>query len=182
MTWIQTLDGKRFDLLEPDYLAIDPHTLSVVLSRMCRFGCHCEPFYSVAQHSLMVSHLVLDDSLRLPALLHDAHEAYWGFGDICRPAKCLNDDVRRFFNAHAKHIDAHVARRFGFGRQMLDHEQIKLADNIALATEARDLMMEPPCPWDALPTPHFDRIEPLSVDDAYRHFSARLYELWEDVG
>lgn len=86
MTWIQTLEGRDFDLLSPDYRHIDPNTLAVCLARTCRFKGHCREFYSVAQHSLLVESLMVDDSLRLPALLHDAHEIYDGFGDIARPA------------------------------------------------------------------------------------------------
>ena len=135
MTWIQTLEGHDFDLLAPDHHKIDPNTLAICLARTCRFKGHCRDFYSVAQHSLIVESLMVDDSLRLPALLHDAHEMYDGFGDIARPAKYLNDDVRRFLKAHQRHIDVFIGRLFGFDSRLLENEQIAKANAVALATE-----------------------------------------------
>lgn len=179
MSWIQTRDGKRFDLLKPDPNVIDPDTLAVVLARTCRFGGHCREFYSVAQHSLLVESLVYDVSLKLPALLHDAHEAYWGFGDILRPARwAMPDDAFEWLRVHKEKVDTVVGQRFGIDPWSMLDEKVKHADNVALATEARDLMEEPPCPWEELPSPHFDIIEPWDTDEAYRRFTARLYELW----
>lgn len=177
MTWIQTLDGKRFNLSRPSAEVIDPHTLAVCLARKCRFGGHCREFYSVAQHSVLVCDLTPSPSLKLAALLHDAHEAYSGFGDVLRPAKWLNKHVESFLRKHTLNIDAAIASRFNVTHPF-HHDSIKHADNVALATEARDLMEEPPCPWEQLPAPHFEIIEPLSIDESYRRFMARLHELW----
>jgi uncharacterized protein len=178
VTWIQTLNGKRFNLDKPNAEAIDPHDLAVCLARKCRFGGHCREFYSVAQHSIFVCELTPDPALKLHALLHDAHEAYWGFGDVLRPAKHLDKDVANFLGCHARLIDGAIAKRFKTNRDWFHHPAVKHADNVALATEARDLMEEPPCPWDQLPEPHSERIEPLGIDESYRRFMARLYELW----
>lgn len=180
MTWIQTLNGKRFDLAAPNSEAIDPHSLAVCLARKCRFGGHCREFYSVAQHSLLVCELTFTEHprMKLGALLHDAHEAYSGFGDVLRPAKWLDEGVAAFLRDHHHRIDEAIGKRFGLHPCMMQGENVKRADNVALATEARDLMEEPPCPWEKLPKPHFERIEPWSIDESYRRFMARLYELW----
>lgn len=179
MTWIQTLDGMRCDLLNPSVSAINATTLAVVLGRICRFGCHPTVFYSVAQHSVLVESLVEDPELKLPALLHDAHEAYWGFGDICRPAKCLTPELRDFFKLHQLRFDMVIAQRFGFDPELFHAPAIKHADNVALATEARDLMTEPPCPWDLLPPPNAETICPMQPLFADRLFGKRLLELWK---
>lgn len=180
MTWIQTLDGKKFDLLNPRPEDISPITVCTSLSRLCRFGGHCREFYSVGQHSLLVESMILSDELRLPALLHDAHEAFWGFGDILRPAKRLNDGVRVFLEQRARHIDAIIALRFGFDASLFSRYEIKLADNRALATEARDLMADPPCPWERLPKPHAGTIVPMSDKEACQRFAYRLNQLWQE--
>jgi hypothetical protein len=178
MTWIQTLDGAAFDLLDPDQHLIDPHTIGVCLARTCRFKGHCSDFYSVAQHSLIVCDFVLAPELKLAGLLHDAHEVYTGFGDIARPAKYLNNDVRRFLKAHERLVDVQIAARFGFPDSDFLHDQIGQADALALSTERRDVMGPCEREWEELPPPSpIIRIEPMNIDEAYRHFMARLHEL-----
>lgn len=179
MTWIQTLDGAAFDLLEPDANKINPETIAVALARTCRYKAHCREFYSVAQHSVIVCDLVHSPDLKLPALLHDAHEVYSGFGDVARPAKLIDQDVRRFLSSHERKVDAVIAERFGFNAALFQHEQIKHADMVALATEQRDIMGPCEREWSKMPDPSpVIRVEPVGIDEAYRMFAARLYELW----
>lgn len=177
MTWIQTLGGKRFNLDNPNADAIDPEDLAMCLARKCRFGGHCREFYSVAQHSVLVSDLVLSGTLALPAMLHDAHEAYTGFGDVLRPAKYLDESVARFIKGHEGRVNDAIAKRFGFDSALFQNPAIKYADDQALATEARDVMAEPPCPWDQLPPPHEVRIKPWSINRSYTEFMRRLDKL-----
>jgi len=177
MTWIQTLNGKKHSIVDPSEDTIEQTEIAVVLSRICRFGGHCIEFYSVAQHSLFVESLVDSPALKLPALLHDAHEAYWGFGDICRPAKQLNDIVCASLVRSAYKHDVAIANKFGFSPSLFAHKSIKLADNIALATEARDLMGPPPCKWVGLPAPDAKKIVPMSQREALVCFARRLFEL-----
>ena len=202
MTWIQTFKGHKFNLHGPDPKLIDPEELATVLSRICRFGGHCAKFYSVAQHSVLVCDLLERprceiehhtpcrdrgdyicpackqyESLKLPALLHDAHEAYWGFGDVCRPAKQLTPEVHRQLKKHATSMDKAIATRFGFYAALFKHDSVTYADNKALATEARDLMEAPPCPWEALPPPDKSKIKPWTMKFARDMFLRRLNEL-----
>lgn len=177
MSWIQTRDNQKFDLRNPDSAAIDPETLSVVLSRICRFGGHCIDFYSVAQHSLLVESLIGEPKLKLPALLHDAHEAYWGFGDVCRPAKHLSPEIQTGLIRHSWRVDKAIGERFGFDHFLLYDPTIKHADNVLLATEQRDLMGPTPEPWVTLPTPMPERICVLSPEVAAAHFLTRLNQL-----
>lgn len=182
MSWIQTIEGNELNLAIPSSEAISPDTLCRILARTPRFGGHWKngiEWYSVAQHSLLVSSLLPSD-LQLAGLLHDAHEAFWGFGDVLRPAKHLQRDVADFFRLHAMKHDTVIARRFGVNVKLFHHEQVKQADNIMLATEKRDLMAPAPRPWEELPeaSPVIS-IEPTGIDEAYRQFSARLHELLE---
>jgi hypothetical protein len=153
-------------------------TLSIVLSRTCRFGGHTREFYSVAEHSHRVCRYVSDrtedSEIRLATLLHDAHEAYSGFGDVCRPAKGLSEVVPRIEAG----LDQVIAARFGFSPEFFSHELVKQADQVLLATEARDLMREPWQPatltWRAdLPEPLLEEIVPQGIDDAAWQFESR---------
>jgi hypothetical protein len=56
------------------------------LSLLCRFSGHTQMFYSVAEHSLLMSqYFYYDRALAFEALLHDASEAYCC--DVIRPLK-----------------------------------------------------------------------------------------------
>lgn len=177
MSWSQTYDGKAFDLESPDPDMICPEVISIVLARTCRFGGHCRPWYSVAQHSLIVEELVEDPTLKLAALLHDAHEAYSGFGDVQRPAKYLHRETTEYLHFHESRINWAIAKRFGIEPWSLRHDLVKHADDTALATERRDVMAPCPKPWVHLPEPRKERIVPLDMDNAQLCFIRRLREL-----
>lgn len=81
---IRTFSGKWIYPLDPRLDEIDLGDIAHALSNLCRFTGHCQ-FYSVAEHSCYVAATVTDPRLRLPALLHDAAEAY--LGDIAAPNK-----------------------------------------------------------------------------------------------
>jgi 5'-deoxynucleotidase YfbR-like HD superfamily hydrolase len=81
----RTYRGRIIDLENPQ----PDEDISIVdiargLSHCCRFAGQLRDFYSVAQHSVLVSTLV-ESNLRLSALLHDASEAY--IGDLSRNLK-----------------------------------------------------------------------------------------------
>lgn len=149
MSWIQTLEGNQFLPMAPDPEAISIETIARVLSRIPRFGGHTLIDYSVAEHSIHVCELVEEPELKLPALLHDAHEAYSGFGDVCSPVRCYAPMLEHM----ERRIDQAVARRFGFNFQLLRHQSIKAADLRMLVTEKRDLMAPEPASWGELPEP-----------------------------
>lgn len=182
--WIPTRDGKAIDLTAPDPKSIDPETLAVVLSRICRFGGHTIEHYSVAQHSLLVESMVTIDELKLPALLHDAHEAYWGLGDIQSPAKrWISKELGDLLRHQQNLFDAVIAERFFIAPALFHHPQIKLADNVALATERRDVLgphANSEC-WQYLPNPISSHITPVPAEQSAENFLERLNELWSDA-
>src|SRR5579872_2947230 len=82
--WIQTASGLEFPLFEPRLDAINIEDIAHGLSMICRFTGQCARFYSVAEHSVHVSHLVPREDAAW-GLLHDAAEAY--LGDVASPLK-----------------------------------------------------------------------------------------------
>lgn len=82
--YIHTYSGKKFYAMDPTPDDIDITDIAHALSHLCRFGGHTPTFYSVAEHSILVSELVPVKD-RMWGLLHDASEAY--LCDIPRPFK-----------------------------------------------------------------------------------------------
>lgn len=66
--WIQTFNGKRLDLSPPNPDQINIEDIAHGLSMLCRFNGQCTRFYSVAEHSVHVSHEI-DEELALVGLL-----------------------------------------------------------------------------------------------------------------
>lgn len=79
-----TVSGKIIDINNPiiDMFCIED--IITGLSNLCRFGGQSNQFYSIAQHSILVS-ILAPESLKKAALMHDASEAY--LGDIISPLK-----------------------------------------------------------------------------------------------
>lgn len=172
LPYIRTHSGHHFYYQAISADAIEIDDIAQALSNICRFAGHLDDFYSVAQHSVLVSRLVPPE-LALEALLHDASEAYCQ--DIPAPLKAMLPDYRD--------IEASVdnAIRSLFGLPMEHSPEVKRADLVMLATERRDLGIDDGDKWDILdgiaPTDEF-AIHPLNPRQARQLFIARFNELW----
>lgn len=84
--FINSYHRTKINLTNPLPSQITVEELANNLSKICRFGGCIKPFYSVAQHSILVAYLA-PPKLFKAALLHDAAEAY--LGDVVKPLKEL---------------------------------------------------------------------------------------------
>lgn len=175
MTWMQTFTGKQFNLMDIDIDCIDIRDIAHALSLTCRFSGHCKEFYSVAQHSVHVSHLVPPEHA-LVGLLHDAAEAY--LTDIPRPFKSLMPDYKALEN-YAWSI---ISQRFKVPYHL--PVEVKQADMIALVTERRDLIVKTEHQWEGLDGIEPDRrvIKPLMPRWAENQFIDRFVQLSKQQG
>jgi 5'-deoxynucleotidase YfbR-like HD superfamily hydrolase len=162
--YVSTYLGNRFFLTRPHIDDVAIEDIAHGLAYQCRFNGQTSAFYSVAQHSLMVMALV-PETERLPALLHDAAEAY--LGDMVKPLKNLFPE----FSAIEARVMEIIGKRFGVDLIRL-HPAIKQADLVALATEKRDLMPHSTEPWTYINgiEPLAERIVPLSPGEAKSAF------------
>src|ERR1700735_3775209 len=144
--WIQTYTGKRFHPLNAKVEDICIEDIAHALSQICRFTGHSQSFYSVAQHSVLVSH-ICDKSNAFYGLMHDMSEAF--LGDISRPLK--RTSVFRPYREYEKKLQEVMCQKFGLSLE--EPKDVKWADNKLLVTEARDLMSPLHPDWKNSMTP-----------------------------
>src|SRR5215218_211560 len=174
--YLQTVSGRWVNPFDPDPAQIDAGDIARALANQCRFGGHSRVFYSVAQHSVLVSELVeapgggVQDAFA--ALMHDATEAY--LGDMPHPLK-HRSPLGAAFKAAEDHLEQALRDRFGIKAEV---PEIKRADRALLATERRAFSAES---WY---WPELEGVEPLdleltarSPDEAAAAFARRYAEL-----
>ena len=133
--WMCTHTGKKFYFshIHPDMICLED--IAHALSRICRFNGHIKNFYSIGEHSLLTSRMV-EDRLKVDALLHDAGEAY--MSDMSRPLKMImNDTSGNMYKQIEMDILHCINKKFDFPELSEDDKmKIKLADNTALYIES----------------------------------------------
>ena len=170
---IQLASGRFFHLLNPSPEEVFIEDIAAATSKLCRWTGHVTSYFSVAQHSFMVSYNVPEQDA-LWGLLHDATEAY--MGDISRPLKKTLDILAPgLLHEFEKALMDAIAERFELRGDM--PSTVKHADNVLLATERRDLMPHSVGGWPDLPEPLAGTIVPLDPPSAERQFLQRFRAL-----
>ncbi len=178
-THYQCFKGVPFYPFDPmrslDCITVD--NIANVLSRTCRFNGRTRRFYSVAEHSLYVARRVPTE-LELYGLLHDAHEAFTGFGDVPTPVK------PEFLSDMEGEIDVAIAAKFGFKDECLWLPQIAEADAFMCAQE-RHFLLDPSdesVEWGEIasipPDVNYENlIHPMSAGEVCESFKTKLRHL-----
>ena len=125
--------GGYFDIFlpsRPDNARVTIETIARGLANICRYGGQPTRYYSVAEHSVLISHMVPPEHARA-ALLHDAAEAL--IGDIRRP---LKKEWPQYLEIEAA-IERVLADEFAIDYPW--HPEIKDADNRIIWLEQRSL-------------------------------------------
>jgi hypothetical protein len=174
--YLQTVSGRWVNPFDPDPEQLDAGDIARALANQCRFGGHARVFYSVAQHSVIVSELVeqrggdVEDAFA--ALMHDATEAY--LGDMPHPLK-HRSALGAAFKEAEDHLEQVIRDRFGIKAVV---PEIKRVDRALLATERRAFSGES---WH---WPELEGVEPLDLelvawppDEAFEAFARRYAEL-----
>jgi hypothetical protein len=136
--------GLYFDLAAPRAADVRIEDIAAGLAKICRFGGHVDPFYSVAEHSVACAMAAMADRWHpgnvLAVLLHDAAEAY--VGDMVKPLKIMLPEYSRIEGA----VQAAIGEALG-----IDFEAkrgvIQLYDHALLIAEKRALFPADKTRW-----------------------------------
>lgn len=169
--WMMTYTGQKVFPLDPRPEEINLRDIAWALAHQCRYNGHCRFFYSVAEHSVILSKTFHDAGLARQALLHDAAEAY--IGDMIRPLKRF---VPQFLEVEAA-FESVIFARFGLPEEL--HPEIKARDAAILSDERAVLFDTAICDahgWTDAPRLH---VQVVGVDPgaAYLNFINRAAAL-----
>jgi hypothetical protein len=174
--WLRTFTGLRVDYDDPDPASINIDDIAHSLANTCRYNGHTLEFYSVAQHSCVVMDILARQKLPNDALfcglMHDAHEAY--VGDLISPLKRMPELEEGFRILDKRFMDV-VDNVFDIPWNIDIKGLVKTADEIALATEMRDLTSRNDYQGSYMPATF--KIEPCSREKAKLMFQTRFVEL-----
>lgn len=166
---ILTSNGDYFLFNSPEQYDFPIEVISNALSKICRFTGHTSEFYSVAQHSVLVSEMV-PRKYAFQGLMHDAHEAFTG--DMVSPLKKLIPE----YVILEKKIESELRLRYSLPESL--HESIKIADIKLLMSERRCLF-----PYRSDDNLHWPSvmstidIKPMNHNEAYFYFLNRYKAL-----
>jgi 5'-deoxynucleotidase YfbR-like HD superfamily hydrolase len=139
------------------------------LSNICRFTGHGK-FYSVAQHSVLVSQ-TCDDRDQLWGLLHDSSEAV--YNDLSSPLK-RTPNLAGYRELEEKFMKA-ICRKYDMHSYMPN--SVKNADEVLFSTEVRDVLYTRNIDMKTLAEPLKNKIYPVYPEIAKEMFLDRFFEI-----
>lgn len=169
---MQLYSGEPFYPLKAQPEDVDINDIAHSLGMVCRYAGHCRRFYSVAEHSVLLSRAV-DPEHALVALLHDSTEAY--MGDLVRP---LKSQLPSYIAVEHRlwHV---IATKFGLPGVI--PQQVKEYDYRIVEDEREQIMAPSRLPWSTNGcAPLGVYIEGWDPLQATRMFLARFNQLTEN--
>jgi hypothetical protein len=124
--WMTLVSGRKFWPFDPSVEDVFINDIAHSLSMQCRYGGHSPRFYSVAEHSVLLSQRVSPEN-QLWALLHDSPETY--VKDTIRPIKHSFPQLSEMEDS----IMRVIAQKYGLPPEM--PQEVKDADDELLREE-----------------------------------------------
>jgi hypothetical protein len=149
-TYMVTYTGKLFYPLQPNIDDIEIKDIAQALSNCCRYAGHVSSFYSVSQHSVLVSYLC-EPQNALCGLLHDASEAY--LSDIVRPIK-YTESMEGYRDIEAG-LEKAISEKYSLPYPL--PKDVKYADDMVLIAEGYQL-------FKPVPVWVFDRLKAAGLE------------------
>lgn len=142
--WMQTFTGRQFWPLDPRTSDLDIVDIAHALGMACRYAGHGLQFYSVAEHSVLITRWLRDQGhdrdVQLKGLMHDAPEAY--LVDVPRPIKPYLTQYRGI------EVTLWCVIAGWLGMSAFMPEAIKEADSRILVDERAQNMAPCPVEWN----------------------------------
>jgi len=134
-TSIATFTGIQFFPLDPDPNDVDVFDIAHSLAYRCRYSGHPLYYYSIAEHSVLVAEYMEmafpnNPEFLLPALFHDASEAY--LADVSGPVK-KDPRFEPWWTPIEQKVEIAIAEALGFDYPI--PAEIKIGDNEVLKLE-----------------------------------------------
>jgi hypothetical protein len=184
---IRLMSGTLFDLRNPKSEDIHFDDIAWSLSRQVRYNGHIPLNYTVARHSIIMSHYV-DPEHAMEALLHDAGEAY--LSDVVNPLKQLFPEIE----ALEDRITAMVMEKFNpcwvsTGEKYSKSDEVAYADRLIYVHECF-LFDRPEGVWDeglhdaeeqAMAQNGLQSLDVFGMDGDYQAFCHRFWQLFEPM-
>lgn len=168
-TSILLVNGDFFDFKNPRAHDYDIKSIAHALSNLCRYTGHTKRFYSVAEHSVLVSRLV-PEKYAFEGLMHDASEAYCG--DVASPLKRLIPKYKEIEEGVQEAIAMYYGLVYPFPKEV--HE----ADVLAYVTERQSISNTGTDGiWFTDVEPANLTVKGLAPSSAYKLFMERYEEL-----
>lgn len=149
MSTIKLRSGKYFDLLNPKPDQFTFYDIAGALSKICRFGGHCNKFYSVAEH---LYHCVnyadictninpsdIKDFHKI-VFIHDFSESF--VNDLVKPLKNLIPA----YSEIEDNIQRVIGDKFGVDTSLF-HKEVKEIDLAMLIAEKNTLFSKDSVAW-----------------------------------
>lgn len=154
--YIATTAGGKFYPLDPRPSEVDIRHIARSQSMTCRYNGSVRRFYSTAEHATLIARSLVKEHgkrVALAGLLHDAPEAYTGFGDVVSPMKSWFSFVGDIENNIWREA---IAPHFGLDAKI--PEAVHIADRRIRGNEVANLV---PMSW------HEEYDNPLPVPMMY---------------
>jgi 5'-deoxynucleotidase YfbR-like HD superfamily hydrolase len=186
MATLETVSGKKVDIMLPDPDTILITDIAWALSRMPRFSGHSIPYipYSVAQHCIQVAKELAPHGVRIQllGLMHDSAEAY--INDLPSPVKHIPEIHAVISKLEDRLMNAIYEKMKIDPPNEEESTIIKIADKNQQAIEAYNFMYSRGSDWN-LPTVDFKELQefeqPLTSIQAYDKFLEFFQILFKKV-
>lgn len=183
--WVPTSSGRGYRPWDDDPGPFSLEDLTYGLAHTFRYGGHSRPAITVAEHAVLVTHIIRtlwpgNPRLEKAGLFHDASEAI--LHDIQAPLRrqiqvTLPSGQQLSWMESDFRVTMNIAKDYGVGAADLEAPEVRAADILAAAVEKRDCSNLRKGDWGLPPIPvemaHL-RIRGFNPAEAIEEFNLEL--------